>query len=151
MSTNPNFDDLMENDKQIESHHRKHHRSSSPSDEADKSSKRHKHRHHKHHHRRHHRHHRDKKGDDETELMDVTPIGVSHGGEDDVEEGEILDEEGLANVKTPDSDDESGEIKSDQFQGYHLVCSNRSSYVFLLINFLFIWLKFCLDAGIRMI
>ncbi|CDY39184.1 BnaC09g21600D [Brassica napus] len=52
--------------------------------------------------------------------MDVTPIGVSHGGEDDVEEGEILDEEGLANVKTPDSDDESGEIKSDQFQGYHL-------------------------------
>ncbi|KAG2276329.1 hypothetical protein Bca52824_058884 [Brassica carinata] len=110
----------MENDKQIESHHRKHHRSSSPSDEADKSSKRHKHRHHKHHHRRHHRHHRDKKGDDETELMDVTPIGVSHGGEDDVEEGEILDEEGLANVKTPDSDDESGEIKSDQFQGYHL-------------------------------
>ncbi|KAF2575644.1 hypothetical protein F2Q70_00002517 [Brassica cretica] len=118
----------MENDKQIESHHRKHHRSSSPSDEADKSSKRHKHRHHKRHHRRHHRHHRDKKREDETELMDVTPIGVSHGGEDDVEEGEILDEEGLANVKTPDSDDESGEIKSGQFQGYHLVCSNRSSY-----------------------
>ncbi|CAN6972250.1 unnamed protein product [Brassica rapa subsp. trilocularis] len=107
----------MENDKQIESHHRKHHRSSSPSDEADKSSKRHKHRHHKHHHKRHHRHHRDKKRDDETELVDVTPIGDSHGGEDDVEEGEILDEEGLANVKTPDSDGESGEIKSDQFQG----------------------------------
>ena len=83
--------------------------------------------------------------------MDVTPIGDSHGGEDDVEEGEILDEEGLANVKTPDSDGESGEIKSDQFQGDDLVCSNRSSYVFLLIHFLFIWLKFCLDAGIRMI
>ncbi|KAG2301978.1 hypothetical protein Bca52824_030629 [Brassica carinata] len=117
----------MENDKQIESHHRKHRRSSSPSDEADKSSKRHKHRHHKHHHRRHRRHHRDKKhddeipsGGDEAELTDVTPIGVSNGGEDEVEEGEILDEEALADVKTPDSDGESGEIKSDQFQGNDL-------------------------------
>ncbi|KAF8100891.1 hypothetical protein N665_0214s0051 [Sinapis alba] len=118
----------MEDDKQIESHHRKHHRSSSPPEEADKSSKRHKHRHHKHHHRRHRRHHRDKKhddeipsGGDETELMmDVTPVGVSNGGEDEVEEGEILDEEGLANVKAPDSDGESGEIKSDQFQGNDL-------------------------------
>uniref|UniRef100_A0A1J3K728 Serine/threonine-protein kinase PRP4 homolog n=1 Tax=Noccaea caerulescens TaxID=107243 RepID=A0A1J3K728_NOCCA len=118
----------MANDKQIESHHRKHHRPSSSSDEADKSSKRHKHRHHKHHHRRHHRHHRDKKRDDEipsagddTEAKDVTPIpaapiGVSNGGEDDVEEGEILDEAGIANVKTSDSDGESGEIKSDQIE-----------------------------------
>ncbi|CAA7049785.1 unnamed protein product [Microthlaspi erraticum] len=118
----------MANDKQIESHHRKHHRPSSSSDEADKSSKRHKHRHHKHHHRRHHRHHRDKKRDDEipsagddTEAKDATPIpaapiGVSNGGEDDVEEGEILDEAGIANVKTSDSDGESGEIKSDQIQ-----------------------------------
>ncbi|CAH2045466.1 unnamed protein product [Thlaspi arvense] len=113
----------MANDKQIESHRRKHHRSSSSSDEADKSSKRHKHRHHKHHHKRHHRHHRDKKrdeeipsGGDETELKDVTPIVVSNGGEDDVEEGEILDEEGVANAKTLDSDGESGEIKSDQLQ-----------------------------------
>ncbi|XP_018456430.1 serine/threonine-protein kinase prp4 [Raphanus sativus] len=110
----------MENDKQIESHHRKHHRSSSPTDETDKSSKRHKHRHHKHHHhRRHRRHHRDEipSGGDETELMDVTPIGVSQdGGEDDVEEGEILDD----NVKTADSEGESGEIKSDRFQGNDL-------------------------------
>ncbi|KAJ0252904.1 Uncharacterized protein HA466_0120190 [Hirschfeldia incana] len=52
--------------------------------------------------------------------MDVTPIGVSNGGEDEVEEGEILDEEGLANAKNPDSDGESGEIKSDQFQGNDL-------------------------------
>ncbi|ESQ32905.1 hypothetical protein EUTSA_v10003622mg [Eutrema salsugineum] len=118
----------MANDKQIESHHRKHHRSPSSADEADKSSKRHKHRHHKHHHRRHHRHHRDKKRDDEipsgggeTEVKkDATPIGVSNGGEDDVEEGEILDEEGIANVKNSDSDGESGEIKSDQFQANDL-------------------------------
>ncbi|XP_010514208.1 PREDICTED: serine/threonine-protein kinase prpf4B-like isoform X2 [Camelina sativa] len=118
----------MANGKQIESHHRKHRRSSSSSDEADKSSKRHKHRHHKHHHRRHHRHHRDKKrGDevqtagDETEAMDVTeadPSGVSNGREEDVEEGEILEEggSGAVLVKTADSDGESGEIKSDQFQ-----------------------------------
>ncbi|XP_013597823.1 PREDICTED: serine/threonine-protein kinase PRP4 homolog isoform X3 [Brassica oleracea var. oleracea] len=115
----------MTNDNQIESLHRKHHRSSSSSDEADKSSKRHKHRHHK----RHHRHRRDKKredeipsGEDEAELMDVTPIGVSNsGGGDDVEEGEILDEEGIANVKAPDSDGESGEIKSDRIQDNHLL------------------------------
>ncbi|CAH8383423.1 unnamed protein product [Eruca vesicaria subsp. sativa] len=124
----------MENDKQIESHnHSKHHRSSSPSDEADRSSKRHKHRHHKHHSRRHRRHHRDKKrddeipsGGDEAELMDVTTIGVSNGGEDEVEEGEILDEEGLGNVKTLDSDGESGEIKSDQFQGDDLIVDGVS-------------------------
>ncbi|CAN8266507.1 unnamed protein product [Cochlearia groenlandica] len=113
----------MANDKQIESHHRKHHRSSPSSEEAEKSSKRHKHRHHKHHHRRHHRHHRDKKRDDEIlsegeeeEVKDVTPVGVSNGGEDDVEEGEILGEEEIADVKAIDSDGESGEIKSEQFQ-----------------------------------
>ncbi|EOA23468.1 hypothetical protein CARUB_v10016659mg [Capsella rubella] len=118
----------MANDKQIESHHRKHHRPSSSSEETDKSSKRHKHRHHKHHHHRHHRHHRDKKrGDeipsagDEIEAMDVTeadPIGVSNGREEDVEEGEILEEGGLGDVlmKPADSDGESGEIKSDQFR-----------------------------------
>ncbi|CAH8361036.1 unnamed protein product [Eruca vesicaria subsp. sativa] len=99
----------MTNDNQIEkSHHRKHLRSPSSSDEADKSSKRHKHRHHK----RHHRHRRDKKRGDEAELMDVTPIGVSNGVGDDVEEGEILDEEGILNDKIVDSDGESGEIKS---------------------------------------
>ena len=54
-------------------------------------------------------------------LMDVTPIGVSNGGEDDViEEGGILDEKGLPDVKTPDSDGESDEIKSEQQQGNDL-------------------------------
>ncbi|KAG7626583.1 putative protein kinase CMGC-DYRK-PRP4 family [Arabidopsis thaliana] len=113
----------MANDKQIESHHRKHHRSSSSSDDTEKASKRHKHRHHKHHHHRH-RHHRDKKREneipsagDETEILDVTPaapIVVSNGcEEEDVEEGEILEEDGIGDVlmKTADSDGESGEIK----------------------------------------
>ncbi|CAD5324143.1 unnamed protein product [Arabidopsis thaliana] len=113
----------MANDKQIESHHRKHHRSSSSSDDTEKASKRHKHRHHKHHHHRH-RHHRDKKHEneipsagDETEILDVTPaapIVVSNGcEEEDVEEGEILEEDGIGDVlmKTADSDGESGEIK----------------------------------------
>lgn len=143
----------MANDKQIESHHRKHHRSSSSSEETEKSSKRHKHRHHKHHHHRHHRHHRDKKRDDEIpttrdeiEVMDVTPvdpIGVSNGREEDVEEGEILEEEGLGDVsmKTIDSDGESGEIKSDQFQDNDLVCSNPSFTSFSS--------KFCLNAEFR--
>ncbi|KAG7563537.1 Protein kinase domain [Arabidopsis suecica] len=121
----------MANDKQIESHHRKHHRSSSSSDETEKSSKRHKHRHHKHHHHRH-RHHRDKKRDneipsagDETEMMDVTPsvpIGVSNGCEEDVEEGEILEEDAIGDglIKTADSDGELGEIKSVQFEDNNL-------------------------------
>lgn len=148
----------MAKDKQIESHHRKHHRSSSSSDEADKSSKRHKHRHHKHHHHRH-RHHRDKKRDDEipsagddTEVMDVTPaapIGVSNGREEDVEEGEILEEEGVGNVlmKTSDSDGESGEIKSND-----LVCSNPLLYVFspkICLDVVF-WVDFGLKLMIKL-
>lgn len=60
--------------------------------------------------------------------MDATPIGVSDGGGDDVEEGEILDEQGLANVKTLDS-----EIKSDQIQDNDLVCSNRPFITCLLL------------------
>lgn len=47
--------------------------------------------------------------------MDVIMIGVSNGGGgDDVEEGEILDEEGVVNVKMVDFDGELGEIKFDQ-------------------------------------
>lgn len=61
--------------------------------------------------------------------MDATPIGVSDGGGDDVEEGEILDEQGLANVKTLDS-----EIKSDQIQDNDLVCSNRPFFTFFCLQ-----------------
>ncbi|GAU14849.1 hypothetical protein TSUD_50610 [Trifolium subterraneum] len=78
---------------------RKHRRSSSP-DDHDKSSKRHKHRHHHHRHR-----HGNKKRDEEIQFDDETvatvpspsppPIPALRNdlNEDDVEEGEILDDE----------------------------------------------------------
>ncbi|CAN1839542.1 Serine/threonine-protein kinase PRP4 homolog [Linum perenne] len=72
---------------------RKHSRSP-PVDELEKSSKRHKHRH-------RHRHHRSKKHGEETELGEedaphppsTTTLPVNTA-DDDIEEGEILDEEG---------------------------------------------------------
>eukprot|EP00258_Populus_trichocarpa_P049410 XP_024465429.1 serine/threonine-protein kinase prpf4B isoform X2 [Populus trichocarpa] len=84
--------------------HRKHRRSSSD-DEAEKSSKRHKHRHH--HHR--HRHCRSKKHGEDTKqggedivpatLPPPVPVANSNGADnDDVEEGEILEEEGSGGV-----------------------------------------------------
>ncbi|KAL2324073.1 hypothetical protein Fmac_023131 [Flemingia macrophylla] len=93
---------------------RKHHRSSSPED-ADRSSKRHKHRHHSHRHR-----HGTKKRDEEIEFDDRTiaappsPIPRSHLRDDDVEEGEILEDEALdgeVGKKETESDVEPGEIK----------------------------------------
>ncbi|KFK43597.1 hypothetical protein AALP_AA1G147000 [Arabis alpina] len=93
----------MVSDKQVESNHRKHRRSSSPSDEVVKSSKRYKHRHHKHHSKHRHRHHRDKKhdeevqyGDDETKMVDVSPS--LKDDEVDMEEGEIVGEEGIGEI-----------------------------------------------------
>ncbi|CAL1408247.1 unnamed protein product [Linum trigynum] len=82
---------------------RRKHRRSPSDDELEKSSKRHKHRH------RHHRHHRSKKHDEETKSIggeDAPPAAAAslaiHTApdcklaDDDVEEGEILDEEGSA-------------------------------------------------------
>ncbi|KAJ4843162.1 hypothetical protein Tsubulata_018589 [Turnera subulata] len=82
------------------------HRRSPSGDEAEKSSKRHKHRHHRH---RHHRHHRSKRHEEKSEQAGeevaaaaVTPpppppevaAAIGNGAvDDDVEEGEILDEE----------------------------------------------------------
>lgn len=99
---------------------RKHRRSSSDDDEAEKSSKRHKHRHHYHRHR-----HRSKKHDEESkpEGEDINPTSLplplppvannSHLG-DDVEEGEILEDEGFGGgeiaKKKFESEDEAGEI-----------------------------------------
>ncbi|KAL9317118.1 hypothetical protein ACSQ67_013635 [Phaseolus vulgaris] len=99
-----------------ESRH-KHRRSSSPED-ADRSSKRHKHRHHRHRHR--HRH-GSKKRDEDIEFDDRTiaavpsPTPHRHLPEDDVEEGEILDDEALdseVGKKETESDVEPGEIKA---------------------------------------
>ncbi|CAK8574102.1 unnamed protein product [Lathyrus sativus] len=104
---------------------RKHHRSSSP-DDHDKSSKRHKHRHH---HSHRHRH-GSKKRDEEIQIQydaeivaavpspspvsDPAPAPRNHLPDDDVEEGEILDDEplgGEVGKKQIESDVESGEIE----------------------------------------
>ncbi|WJX15164.1 non-specific serine/threonine protein kinase [Trifolium repens] len=97
---------------------RKHRRSSSP-DDHDKSSKRHKHRHHHHRHR-----HGTKKRDEEIQFDDETVAAVpsqspppnpaprNHLHEDDVEEGEILDDEAFeVGKKQIESDVEAGEIE----------------------------------------
>ncbi|XP_057988262.1 uncharacterized protein LOC110667441 isoform X2 [Hevea brasiliensis] len=73
-----------------------------PDDEAEKSSKRHKHRHH-----HHHRSHRSKKhgeeskhtGDETTSSPPMNPVAANDNRlDDDVEEGEILEEEGSGGV-----------------------------------------------------
>lgn len=129
----------MVSDKQVESNHRKHRRSSSPSDEVVKSSKRHKHRHHKHHRKHRHRHHRHKKHDEEAQYEDnetavdnvspslKDPTRVSYGGELDMEEGEILEKGRIAEKKL-ESNGESGELESGQFRENNLVCSIRPFY-----------------------
>ncbi|XP_012082071.1 serine/threonine-protein kinase prpf4B isoform X2 [Jatropha curcas] len=93
---------------------RRKHRRSPSDEEADKSSKRHKHRHHR---RHHHRSHRSKKhgeeskqGGEETAPPSPPPVPVTVFGncndriDDDVEEGEILEEEGSGGVGVKDID-----------------------------------------------
>ncbi|XP_058079319.1 uncharacterized protein LOC131227532 isoform X2 [Magnolia sinica] len=118
------------------SSHKKHRRSS-PDDGADDTSKRrkhyHSHRHHHHHHHSHRHHHRHDhiKSGEENELppltVDAIPSEPRPYGNDDKEEGEILDEEEEEQRGTgydrdhrdllkekPESDVESGEIKPDE-------------------------------------
>jgi serine/threonine-protein kinase PRP4 len=91
---------------------RKHHRSSSPED-VERSSKRHKHRHHSHRHR-----HGSKKRDGHTEydgeIVATVPAPNSHLPDDDVEEGEILEDQALdgeVGKNQIESDAERGEIE----------------------------------------
>ncbi|GMJ04742.1 PRP4 KINASE A [Hibiscus trionum] len=84
-----------------DSHRRKHHRSPSDDEEPDKSSKRHKHRHHRH-------RHRSKKHEDEARDVGEDPFAPPPSvpqAYDDVEEGEILEEEPTAEVKSRQSHD----------------------------------------------
>ncbi|KAL5761438.1 hypothetical protein ACOSP7_017702 [Xanthoceras sorbifolium] len=106
----------MASDTQQKDSHRKHRRSTSD-DEAEKSSKRHKHRHH-HHHR--HRHHRSRKHEEESNHgVDViahldSSISVANDSyriDDDVEEGEILEEENIEAKRS-----ESGELEPSVFR-----------------------------------
>lgn len=122
--------------------HRKHRRASSSDDEAEKSSKRHKHRHHHRHHR--HRHGSKKREGDVKPAVDdieapLAAVLLSSSGanssrpDEDVEEGEILEEEGVGGhddgvlKTTAGSDAESGEIEAlgvrDQSDNRNLVCS----------------------------
>ncbi|XP_022776973.1 serine/threonine-protein kinase prpf4B-like isoform X2 [Durio zibethinus] len=89
-----------------DSHRRKHRRSPSDDEEAEKSSKRHKHRHYKH---RHHRHPSKKHEDEAKDGGDdsLPPPSVPRP-DDDVEEGEILDEEPTAEIKAVESLDGLG-------------------------------------------
>lgn len=131
----------------------KNRQSSSPDDEAERSSKRHKHRHRHHHHR-----HRSKKHEDKSERegedinLPPPPVAVNiTRPDDDVEEGEILEEEGFGGgeheivEKRLESDDESGEIKSvgvrDESDNRNLVCSNCPyRIIFFNYDLLSVWL-----------
>lgn len=141
------------------------HRRSPSDDDADKSSKRHKHRHHHHrHHRHHHRHGSRKHGEESKSVGEeveapsplLAPPSATENSRpnDDVEEGEILDEEGSGGgvdgilTKKSESDAESGEILAsvagDQSDKRNLVCSNSQHMLFLfcfVLNFPF---AFCL-------
>ncbi|GKU90347.1 hypothetical protein SLEP1_g4351 [Rubroshorea leprosula] len=90
-------------------HRRKHRRSPSDDEESEKSSKRHKHRHHRH---RHHRHRSKKNADGVDEIAPSPPSHAldknSSRNDDDVEEGEILDEESIGDIKAGESGDQCG-------------------------------------------
>ena len=104
---------------------RRKHRGSSSDDEVEKSSKRQKHRHH---HHRHHRHRSKKHGGDTKqggeEIAPPTlppPVPVAHSNRadnDDVEEGEILEEEGFGGV-----DIKANELREEITDSQNLVCS----------------------------
>ncbi|KAF5467641.1 hypothetical protein F2P56_011873 [Juglans regia] len=80
--------------------HDKHRRSSSLEYDAERSSKRHKHRHHRHHHRSKKREEETKREGDDINRASPSPppppVAISNfRPDDDVEEGEILEEEGF--------------------------------------------------------
>ncbi|XP_038693867.1 serine/threonine-protein kinase prpf4B-like isoform X2 [Tripterygium wilfordii] len=90
---------------------RKHRRSSSDIEEAEKSSKRHKHRHSRHRHHHRHRHsskkHEEERKEDANEISPpptVAPLAISSRAGDDVEEGEILEDEALNENKAVETD-----------------------------------------------
>lgn len=90
---------------------RKHHRSSSP-ENAERSSKRHKHRHHRH---RHGSKKRDERSEDDggtvAAVPSPTPAPYIHPPHDDVEEGEILEDDADVGKRHTESDAEPGEIE----------------------------------------
>lgn len=103
-----------------DSSRRKHRRS--PSDEeAEKSSKRHKHRHHRHHRHRSKKHGEETKQDGDEIAPPQSPAAIpvtniSRPNDDDVEEGEILEEEGsVGGIKAI-------ELREEKADSHNLVC-----------------------------
>lgn len=103
---------------------RRKHRRSPSDDDSPEDSKRHKHRHHRRRHRHHHRHsskrrdeEKNKADEIEGDLEGMREIVVPPPADYDMEEGEIVDDEGpiIADIETAnkkvDSDVESGEFK----------------------------------------
>lgn len=94
--------------------HRKHRRSASD-EEDDKSSKRHKHRHHRRHHR--HRHSSSSKNEEESyrdQEDSLPPVSNRRSRvEDDVEEGEILEEDDSGVRAMKEADAEFGKVEAD--------------------------------------
>ena len=127
----------------------KNRRSPSDDDDAEKTSKRHKHRHH---HRRHRLGSR-KQGDETKPIADETdassPPPLATRPHEDVEEGEILDDDafdGISTNNTPQYDAHSATVL-DQSHNPNLVCSDSLSLRNLLLLFLFsekLPISFCL-------
>ena len=126
--------------------HRKHRRSASD-EEEEKSSKRHKHRHHRRHHHHRHRHGSNKNEEESCRDQDdsVPPVANRRSRlEDDVEEGEILeeDESGVRENESAmkEADVEYGEIEADGNSDR----ADRSIVVSLQPTLLYVSLTSCL-------
>lgn len=137
---------------QQEPSRRKHRRTSG--DESEEPSKRRKHRHHHRHHRRHHhssrKHETNREEEEETKLEDGTkhdttlhphPLPESNSNwrpdYDDMEEGEIVEDEGFAadiEKRKTNSDVESGEINAievhREFDKHNMVGSHVTLFFF---------------------
>ncbi|KAJ6350918.1 hypothetical protein OIU78_006938 [Salix suchowensis] len=121
---------------------RRKHRGSSPDDEVEKPSKRQKHRHH---HHRHHRHRSKKHGGDtkqgDAEIAPLTlppPVAVAHSNRadnDDVEEGEILEEEGFSGVDIKANELREEITDSQNLQGFDTKGNGLVSNQLVVDNF----------------
>ncbi|XP_038720820.1 serine/threonine-protein kinase prpf4B-like isoform X2 [Tripterygium wilfordii] len=86
---------------------RKHRRSASGVEEVEESSKRHKHRHSRHRHRHSSKKHKEERKDDTNDISPpptVVPLAIGSRADDDVEEGEILEDEALNENKDVQTD-----------------------------------------------
>ena len=145
---------------------RKHRRSSAVSDGSEEPSKRHKHRHHRHRSRKHVEDEIEESRDEQVEIeeerireereeVDLPPplppapapvLSGSRPAYDDMEEGEIVEDEGgdAADVvkKRVDSDEESGEIRAGEVRGdsdnFDTVCSDFLLTLFVM-NSAYLW------------